>query len=63
MGSPRAISCWPSSTTSNEVDQVLWNRKKHFVRVIAGVDKVVRILTLYEARSRSLMMNLWYNVR
>ena len=61
MGS-RAISCWPSCMTLNEfeVDQVSWNREKRCVCAIAGV---LSILTLYEVRSRLLMMNLRYNIR
>ena len=47
--------------TSNEVDQVSWNREERCVCAIARVNQVVRILTLYEASSRSVTMNLWYN--
>ena len=36
--------------------------KERCVCAIAGVDQVVRILTPYEARSRSLVMNLLYNI-
>ena len=46
-----------------EVDQVSWNREKRCVCAIAGVDQVVCILTPYEARSRSPVMNLRYNIR
>ena len=44
--------------TSNEVDQVLWNREKRCVRAIDGVNQVLRILTPYEVRL--LMMKLLY---
>ena len=48
--------------------ELKWTRSRGTERnivfcAIAGVDQVVRILTPYEARSRSLVINLRYNKR
>ena len=51
-GKSRAISCWPSCITSNWSGSGLVELRGN-VCAIAGVDQVVRILTPYEARSRS----------
>ena len=42
--------------------QASWNREKRHVCAIASVDQVVRILTPYEIRSRSVVMNLRYSI-